>query len=144
MSLDVDALRDSFAVIAERETALAVRFYEIFFERYPQVKPLFSRRSSAAQAQMLTQALGAVVAHVDEPMWLTGTLAPLGAKHATYGVTDEMYGWVGECLIAALAEESSITPRAISAWTEAYGAIASIMQAGARAQISESAASPAP
>jgi hemoglobin-like flavoprotein len=131
MSLDIQALRDSFDIIAERETALASRFYEIFFERYPQVVPMFGRRSSPAQAQMLTQALAAVVAHVDDATWLRDTLRPLGAKHVEYGVKDVMYDWVGECLIAALREEPSMTSDALAAWTEAYGAIASIMKAGA-------------
>jgi hemoglobin-like flavoprotein len=159
MSLDVQALRDSFAVIAERETALATRFYEIFFERYPEVKPMFGRKSAEAQAKMLTAALAAVVAHAEDPAWLVETLHPLGAKHVAYGVTEEMYSWVGECLIAALTEvlfaseasekdgelegarlrgpskkedEESITSRALAAWAEAYGAVSSLMMEGAR------------
>ncbi len=28
----------------------------------------------------------------------------MGAKHLDYGVTNEMYDWVGECLVATLAE----------------------------------------
>ncbi len=132
MSLDVAALQESFALVAQQETALAPRFYEILFERYPQVKPLF-RRSPEQQANMLTQALAAVVAHSDDTAWLVATLPPMGAKHVAYGVTEEMYDWVGECLICALDEicGAEMTPRVRGAWIEAYGAIAGLMKGGA-------------
>src|SRR5262245_2819137 len=132
MSLDIDALRESFAVVAERETALAVRFYELLFERYPLTKGMF-RRSTDEQAKMLTQALAAVVVHLEDSAWLTATLPALGAKHVDYGVTDEMYDWVGQCLIAALAEIAgpAFTPRVKEAWITAYGAIAGLMKSGA-------------
>jgi hemoglobin-like flavoprotein len=57
----------------------------------------------------------------------------MGAKHVDYGVTTEMYGWVGESLLATLAEVAGAdwTPPLAIAWTEAYGAIAGLMQMGA-------------
>jgi hemoglobin-like flavoprotein len=53
-------------------------------------------------------------------------------------VTAEMYGWVGDSLIAALSEAlgPEWTPAHERAWTDAYGAIVSLMRAGeARAQV---------
>jgi hypothetical protein len=35
VSFDPQIIRDSFALVVEREPELARRFYEIFFERYP-------------------------------------------------------------------------------------------------------------
>jgi hemoglobin-like flavoprotein len=130
MTLDVQALRDSFALVAEQETALAERFYTIFFERYPQVKPLFGRNTRPQQEKMLTQALAAVVDHLEDAPWLTTTLRELGARHEGYGVRPEMYRWVGECLLAALADVAgdAFTPRVRDAWAEAYATIATIMQ----------------
>ncbi len=136
MSLDVTALRESFALVASKELALATRFYEILFERYPAVKGMFGKaRPQAAQAEMLTAALAAVVEHLEDGPWLQTTLSGLGNKHLDYGVTDEMYDWVGECLIAALADVAgdAFTPRVKDAWIGAYGAVASMMKAGARA-----------
>ena len=132
MSLDVTLLQDSFALVAAKETDLAARFYEILFERYPQTRPMFRRRTEE-QAKMLTSALAAVVAHVEDTDWLVATLKPMGAKHVSYGVTNEMYDWVGECLIAALDEVcgSDFTPAVKATWVAAFGAIASLMQAGA-------------
>jgi hemoglobin-like flavoprotein len=82
---------------------------------------------------MLGAALVAVLDHLEDASWLTSTLKGMGAKHVEYGVTTEMYGWVGASLLATLAEVGGKdwTPELAAAWTEAYGAIASLMQAGA-------------
>jgi len=135
MALDVALLRSSFDLVVERQPQVVHRFYEILFQRYPQAKALFHRNSSAQQEKMLTDALVAVMDHLEDAPWLTSTLAGLGAKHRGYGVTDEMYGWVGASLLATLAEVAGAdwSPRLEAAWTEAYGAIAGLMQQGAAA-----------
>ena len=137
MSLDVIALRESFALVVERAPDVTSRFYDIFFTRYPQVRVLFGRNTRQKQEEMLTKALVAVVDHLEDPHWLGGTLKALGAKHVAYNVTEEMYGWVGECLLVALAGvlEEEWTPRVAKAWTDAYGAISDAMIAGAREEI---------
>ncbi len=134
MSLDPAVLRQSFEVVIERRPDLTMRFYEILFDRYPQLQPLFGRNARAAQAEMLAQAIVAVLDHLEDASWLQSTLAGLGAKHVGYGVTDAMYDQVGDALLATLAEVAAEawTPTVASQWTAAYGAIASMMQAGAR------------
>ncbi|HLK39686.1 MAG TPA: globin domain-containing protein [Polyangiaceae bacterium] len=134
MGLDVEALRDSFELVAERSPALAHRFYEILFARYPAAKPLFRRNTPAKQEEMLTRALVAVLEHLEDAPWLSDTLKALGAKHVEYGVTDDMYPWVGECLLATLSEVAGAdwTPRIESAWKDAFGEISSLMLSGAR------------
>jgi hemoglobin-like flavoprotein len=137
MSLDVVALRSSFLLVVERSPAVTARFYEIFFERYPQVRPMFGRTPDAQrrQEQMLTDALVAVLDHLEDAPWLKETLFALGKRHVGYGVRDEMYGWVGECLIAALAEAAGPdwNERTERAWRMAFGAIRDLMIAGAHA-----------
>ena len=134
MSLDPAVLRQSFEVVIERRPDLTMRFYEILFDRYPQLQPLFGRNAREAQAEMLAQAIVAVLDHLEDASWLQSTLAGLGAKHVGYGVTDAMNDQVGDALLATLAEVAAEawTPTVASQWTAAYGAIASMMQAGAR------------
>jgi hemoglobin-like flavoprotein len=136
MDLDIEALRDSFELIAERNPTITARFYEILFERYPQAKRLFGRNSQKAQEDMLTRALAAVLDHLEDAPWLSQTLQALGAKHVGYGVTEEMYDWVGECLLAALGEAAgpAWTPRVQLAWRNAYAAISGLMLTGARTE----------
>jgi hemoglobin-like flavoprotein len=132
--MNAEMLRGSFELITERVPAVAHGFYQLLFTRHPQVVPLFGRTDLSRQEQMLTQALIALMDHLEDSTWLTTVLPALGAKHLTYGVTEEMYGWVGECLLATFAEVSGSawTPELASAWTEAYDAVASLMQSGAR------------
>jgi hemoglobin-like flavoprotein len=134
MSLNVKLLRESFDVVVERSPNLTHRFYEILFERYPQTKPMFPEGRRSRQEGMLTEALVAVLDHLEDAPWLTDTLHALGAKHVDYGVTDEMYGWVGDALLRTLAEigGKDWSPELEAAWAAAFGAIASLMQEGAR------------
>ena len=133
MPLNVNLLRQSFEVVATANPSFVSRFYEILFERYPQTRPLFPQNGMARQAEMLTQALVAVLDHLEDAPWLQDTLGALGAKHVGYGVTREMYDWVGASLLATLGEVAgpAWTPELQGAWGEAYGAIVSLMQARA-------------
>jgi len=133
--MQLSLLRDSFAQVIEREALITPRFYQILFARYPQVRPLFGHNAAARQQQMLQEALVAVLDHLEDAQWLEQTLGGMGAKHVAYGVTDEMYPWVGECLIATLAEimGAAWTPAHDEAWRAAYGAITTLMLRGAAA-----------
>lgn len=129
MALNVELLRSSFKLVADTNPNFVSRFYEILFDRYPQARPLFGRNSTAKQAEMLTGALIAVVDHLEDAPWLQSTLSGLGVKHVEYGVTREMYDWVGASLLAALAEVAgpAWNQELEGAWAEAYGAIVSMM-----------------
>lgn len=134
VAIDAELLRSSFDLVLANQPELTLRFYEILFDRYPQVQPLFGRNARINQAQMLQRALLAVIEHVEDTQWLSETLSAMGKKHVDYGVTEEMYDWVGASLLATLAEAAgpAWTPRLSAAWTEAYEAIAGLMKAGAR------------
>src|SRR3954466_13670377 len=120
MALNVDLLRSSFELVLQRNPDLTERFYEILFLRYPQVQPLFSRNGRTQQAKMLASALGAVIDHLEDASWLTEQLGALGTRHLDYGVTREMYDWVGDALLRTLAEVAADdwTAELEAAWTE--------------------------
>jgi len=134
VSLDAPLLRDSFQLVVEREPAITARFYQHLFADYPQLKPLFHRNRPELQQRMLSEALVAVLDHLEDAPWLKSTLSAMGKKHVEYGVTDEMYGYVGASLLKTFAEVagSDWSPATAAAWTAAYGAIADMMKAGAR------------
>jgi len=131
MALNVSLLRESFQVVATANPAFTGRFYEILFERYPQARSMFPPSGLARQAEMLNAALVAVLDHLEDAPWLVDTLGALGAKHVGYGVTREMYDWVGASLLATLAEVAGAQwpPELNAAWAEAYGVIVSLMLA---------------
>ena len=134
MGLNVGLLRESFELVLEREPNLTHRFYGILFSRYPQVRPLFGRNSGEHQEKMLAEALVAVIDRLEDASWLEEKLMAMGAKHVDYGVTDEMYPWVADALISAMSEVAGAdwSPAHRQAWSDALGAIASLMQRGAR------------
>jgi hemoglobin-like flavoprotein len=134
MSLNVAALRSSFELVVEREPQLTHRFYDILFQRYPQTLPLFRNNPRQEQEKMLTDMLVKIMDHLEDEPWLIDQLGALGRKHVDYGVTEEMYGWVGTSLLEALEQVAlkEWTPELRAAWTDAFQGIASLMQAGAR------------
>ncbi|APR81799.1 flavohemoprotein [Minicystis rosea] len=127
-------LRTSFDLILEREPNLTSRFYDNLFSRYPQAKPMFHRSPRATQEKMLAGALVSVLDHLEDAPWLVETLGAMGIKHVEYGVTPEMYPWVGDALVATLAEVAGAdwSEELAREWGAAYGAITSLMLAGAR------------
>jgi hemoglobin-like flavoprotein len=120
--MTTDVLRDTLELTLARDDTFPRRFYDRLFTEHPTVKPLFHRSSPGAQNKMFAQKLSAIVDHIDDPAWLGRELGTLAAKHVGYGVTDEMYDWVGDALFATLAEAcgDAWTPEAEAAWRKAY------------------------
>jgi hemoglobin-like flavoprotein len=130
---DKELLYQSIGWAAEREPVITRRFYEILFSRYPQVQPLFGKNARDAQAKMLQDAVLMALDHLEDAEWLTDTIGAVGAKHVSYGVTDEMYPMVGECLVATLAEHcgNRWTMAHQDAWIRTWGALQGLALAGA-------------
>ena len=129
MSLNVALLRSSFELVVARQPNLTHLFYDELFTRHPQAQKLFGSNGRAKQERMLAEALTAVLDHLEDSPWLNNTLTGLGQKHIGYGVTAEMYGWVGESLLVTIARIAAAdwNKELEEAWTQAYGAIASLM-----------------
>lgn len=136
MSLNAELLTQSFLSASEREGVLMARFYELLFERYPDAQRLFGRNATQHQQKMLQDTLLAVIEHLDDPTWLEESLAAVGSLHLDYEVQDHMYPWVGECLVAALAETlaDEWTPAHAEAWFAAYAALTDLALKGANAR----------
>lgn len=135
--MNVNLLRSSFEALRPQAPALVDRFYAILFERYPEVRPMFAHTDLPRQKQMLVQALALLIANLEKPGVLKDYLGSLGARHVRYGVRDEHYAAVGECLLAAMAEMAGPwwSPNLEREWAETYGAVASLMQQGAAAPV---------
>lgn len=116
-------------------------FYGTLFERYPEVKPLFRRNSREDQAKMLTEAIGMLIAKVDDPEFVRSTMLEVGRKHVGYGVEDHMYAWVGECLVTTLRRVSGDewSDEIEQAWSGTLEAISKIALEGAAALRAERA-----
>ncbi len=139
MALKVELLESSFKLVAPKGEALVARFYERLFQKYPAVKPLFSGVSMKAQKKKLLASLVLVIQNLRHGEKLREALLDLGRKHVGYGAEAPHYDAVAENLLAVLAEFAgkAWTPQLQEAWTEALGAIKTIMLEGASQSTSE-------
>jgi hemoglobin-like flavoprotein len=123
--VSVSILRDTLEITLARDDSFPTKFYERLFAAHPEARALFHRSSPGAQNKMFAQKLTALVDHIEDPAWMTRELATLAANHVSYGVTPEMYPWVGEALIGTLAEAcgDAWSPDAERAWRDAYASL---------------------
>ncbi len=133
MSLQVKLLEDSFETVKPKANAFASSFYENLFTAYPDAKPLFVTTDMAAQQKKLVASLVLVVENLREPEALSDTLKGLGARHVKYGALPEHYPLVGNALLMTFEQYlgNDWTPEVKQAWVDAYGAISTLMLAGA-------------
>lgn len=123
-------LEESYELALLRDADFPRLFYDILFRNHPSTRPLFKSNSLNAQRTMLSKAILASIDHLEDAAWLEEQLVPLGQGHIAYGVTDEMYDWVGASLIAAIAEvcDTDWTQAHATAWQEAYQRISQVMR----------------
>ncbi len=135
MSLNVTVLSQSFDRIKPNAIEFAARFYTNLFADYPQLQPLFVNTNRAEQEKKLWSAIVLVIENLRQPDVLTNALRGLGAGHVKYGVLPEHYPMIGEVLLKTFSFylEAGWTLEVEQAWTNAYGAIASLMLEGAEA-----------
>jgi hemoglobin-like flavoprotein len=122
-------LRDTLDLVLARGDVFPARFYDLLLGSHPSLRPLFHRHPPEMLREMFAQKLTALIDHVEDPAWLERELAALAASHKDYGVTAEMYPWVGDALLLALAEGcgEAWTPEAERAWCDVYASVALAM-----------------
>ena len=114
-------VKATLPVLKQQGDAITARMYEILFEKYPHVKPLFANAPNN-QSKILTQTIIAYSEHIDDLSVLADALERIARKHIAVGVQPEYYPLIGESLLQAFKDilEESITEEIISAWQEAY------------------------
>jgi nitric oxide dioxygenase len=133
MSLNIELLEQSFALVKNRGDEFADRFYATLFTDYPSVKPLFANTRIEVQGKKLFDSLVFVVENLRNPADLDNALRGLGTRHVKYGALPQHYPAVGGTLLATFewALGDRWTPELQQAWADAYGAVTTIMLAGA-------------
>ena len=124
-----ELIRSSWAQVAPIADTAAVLFYDRLFELDPGLRPMFAHTDMPAQRKILMQTMTVVVKSIDKLDTLVPAVEALGRRHAGYGVKPADYATVGRALLdtlkAGLGE--GFTPEVETAWTEAYGLLASVM-----------------
>ena len=129
--MDIPAMRANFAKAAAAGDEAPLWFYSHLFLSHPETRQLFPV-SMAHQRDRLFQALGEVVARVDDLESLVPILQQLGRDHRKFGTVAAHYPAVGASLLATLEHFDEEWNAALAAdWTAAYGLVAEVMIAAA-------------
>ncbi len=131
MPLDKALLKQSLDLVMASEPHALEHFYGVLFTRHPRALLLFHRRDIEEQQSLLFDALSWCIDHIDDWGELGRYLVPLGEKHLEYGITREMYDWVGDALIDTLAGIAGVvwSDELELSWRKAYAIIANTMLA---------------
>src|SRR3712207_225303 len=120
-------MRASFAKAAAAGDEAPLYFYSHLFLSHPETRKMFPV-SMAHQRDRLFQALGDVVAYVDDLDRLVPILQELGRDHRKFGTVAAHYPAVGASLLATLRHfDPEWNPALEESWTAAYGVVAQVM-----------------
>lgn len=125
----IELIRTSWASVEPIADVAASLFYERLFEQDPAVRRLFRKTDMAAQKKNLMQTLTVVVKSIDRLDTIVPAVQALGARHAGYGVTPEMFGTVGQALLDTLATGlgDAFTTECRNAWIDAFQILSGVM-----------------
>lgn len=118
----------SVPVLREHGVTITRTFYKNMFEEHPELTNLFNmgNQASGAQQQSLAAAVFAYAANIDNAAALGPVVNRIVHKHASIGIRADHYPIVGRHLLGAIQSTlgDAATPPLLSAWDEAYTALA--------------------
>ncbi len=126
----IDIVKATAPVLKEHGKTITSRMYEIMFATHPEVKSQFdmSAQANGTQPAKLATAVYAYATHIDDLGALKSAVNKIAHRHVATHVLPEQYPVVGECLLQAIQDVlgDGATPEIMTAWTEAYQALAEI------------------
>ena len=144
-------IRASVPVLREHGPQIARTFYARMFEAHPELKNVFNmgNQANGAQQQVLSGALLAYAANIDNLEAIMPVVTRIAHKHAAVGIKPAHYPIVARHLLGAIREVlgAGATPDLLAAWDEAYWLLAGELIAAEarlyeRAQVSAGALEP--
>ncbi|KKL01849.1 NO-inducible flavohemoprotein [Rheinheimera mesophila] len=123
-------VKSTIPLLESAGVAITNHFYQRMFRLNPELKDIFNmtNQHSGRQQFALFSAIAAYAKNIDNLAVLTETVERVAHKHTSFFIQPEHYGIVGHHLIETLRElaPDAFTPEVEQAWTEAYGALATI------------------
>lgn len=131
LSAETKAIVNSTASsLQQHGVAITQRMYERLFVD-PAVKAMFDEaaQESGEQPRRLAAAILAYAQNIDKLEALTGPVMRMAARHVETGVKPEHYPMVADALLPAIRDilGEAATDEVLSAWGEAYWALAEIL-----------------
>jgi len=129
----IGLIRTSWDKVLPIANTAADLFYGKLFELDPSLEPLFSGDMTEQGKKLMTM-IGTVVKSLDNLDSIVPAIQASGARHAGYGVTDEMYDTVAEALLWTLGQGlgDDFTDELKEAWVAAYVILSTVMKEAAK------------
>ncbi|MCR6466152.1 NO-inducible flavohemoprotein [Bacillus paranthracis] len=124
----IQIVQSTAPVLKEHSTEIGKRFYELLFEKAPDLNNIFNQTNQKRGLQQ--EALGYAVYAAGEYITNLDAIKPvierISQKHRAIGIKAEQYPVVGETLLQAVKDVlgDAATDEIIDAWGKAYGYIA--------------------
>ena len=121
-------VQESWRLVMDQYDEAARAFYQNLFELRPEYQLLF-KANVAEQGDKLVRMMEMAVTGLRKFDMVTPALETLARRHLNYQVTEEMYGPMGEALLATLRQllGARFTPEVEDAWREMYQTLARLM-----------------
>ncbi|ALG67165.1 globin domain-containing protein [Beggiatoa leptomitoformis] len=121
-------IKTSTPLLREYGESIAKRTYDILFEKYPQVKPLFAKAPSN-QPHLLARSIMAFCENVDNLDSIMKDLEIISQRHVAADVHPGHYTMFGQSLLQAVQEilGKQASEEIICAWKDAYFFFADIL-----------------
>jgi hemoglobin-like flavoprotein len=125
-------VQESWRWVMTQYVQAAHAFYQHLFELRPEYQLLFTA-DVAEQGHKLVRMMDMAVTGLRKFDMVTPAFETLARRHLNYQVTEEMYGPMGEALLATLRQllGARFTPEVEDAWREMYQTLAQLMTSAA-------------
>lgn len=129
----IEIVKATAPVIKAKGEEITRRMYQIAFEERPDYKRGFETTwmqhlDGADQSHKLAAAVYAYATHIDRLDELAAAVDQIAHRHVETRILPEQYPLIGEKLLQAMKDvlQDAATDEVISAWAEAYTALANI------------------
>ncbi|WP_025950606.1 NO-inducible flavohemoprotein [Geobacillus thermocatenulatus] len=126
----IEIVKSTVPVLETHGEQITKRFYELMFSNHPELLHIFNHanQKQGRQQRALAAAVYAAARYIDQLDAILPVVRQIGHKHRSLGIKPEQYPIVGKHLLLAIKDVlgDAATDEVITAWAEAYEAIASV------------------
>lgn len=130
-SKTIEIVKSTVPVLEKEGNRITSRFYQLLFQKYPELLNLFNHanQKKGRQQAALANAVYAAAAHIDQLENILPAVRQIAHKHRSLGVKPEHYPLVGETLLEAIGEVLELDEQddILLAWANAYQVIANAL-----------------
>lgn len=126
---DISLIQQSFRMVASQGNQIVSRFYDLLFERFPELRSFFRSNNPSQQQTNFLNGLCTLILYLENPQALRSTLVRLGERHQRFGIEVQHYSPVVNSLLQVLTESwgKGMNGKTYEAWEKFLHLIRAIM-----------------